>query len=137
IGLNNSHLANPIATPINSTIYTVTASNGQCDISDTISVYVNDAFEHDIFIPNSFSPNYDDLNDCFKIVTKSKFEKYSCKIFNRWGQEVFQSNDWNQCWEGNYLNSNKEAPLGTYFYLIEIETDCGRTIKKGDITLLR
>ena len=136
-GLNNVTVPNPIASPLSTTIYTVTASNLYCSAQSAIEVHVDDNLLPDIFIPNSFSPNYDDVNDCFQVVSSQPLKNFHCKIFNRWGQLIFETQDPNQCWNGNYRNSDKPAPMETYFYLVEIQTKCGKTIKKGDITLLR
>lgn len=136
-GLNNANVSNPIASPFSTTVYTVTASNLFCSAQSAIEVHVDENILPDIFIPNSFSPNYDDVNDCFHVVCNQPLKNFKCKIYNRWGQLIFETQDPKQCWNGNYRNSDKPAPMETYFYLIEIQTNCGKTIKKGDITLLR
>ena len=62
-------------------------------------------------------------------------------IFNRWGIKVFESTGYNNDWDGNYngnLNggSNTNLPVGTYFYVLDLNGD-GSRIKKGYIYLTR
>jgi gliding motility-associated-like protein len=58
------------------------------------------------------------------------------RIYNRWGQIVFQTNNPNQGWDGNY--NGKPQPMDVYAYTLEaIYFDGTRTTRKGDITLIR
>ena len=68
------------------------------------------------FIPNAFSPNNDGLNDVFEIKHSCDLIAYDLKIFNRWGQIVFESGSDQNFWTGK-LN-NKNTPVGTYIYTI-------------------
>ncbi|MCB9252542.1 MAG: gliding motility-associated C-terminal domain-containing protein [Flavobacteriales bacterium] len=91
-----------------------------------------------IFIPNSFSPNNDDINDSFGLngVT-SGIKKFHMEIFNRWGELVFTSDDPDIKWDGTYRN--KELPMGNYVYILLFQ-DYGASRwfqKKGTILLLR
>lgn len=74
----------------------------------------------DLRIPNGFSPNNDGLNDSFKVIGLDQFFTHSIKIFNRWGQEVFSSDNYENDWSG-ISNSGSALPEGTYFYLITAE----------------
>ena len=83
-------------------------------------------------IPNVFTPNGDDVNDSFEIKGLELFEKKKLRIFNRFGFEVYQSNDYQNDWTGQGLN------LGTYFYILEVEKDQQKPqIIKGYVTILR
>jgi gliding motility-associated-like protein len=66
-----------------------------------------------LYIPNAFTPNGDGLNDTFGPVGEG-ITDYSMQIFNRWGNLIFESNDMNVQWDGNY--HNEIAPTGTYVY---------------------
>jgi gliding motility-associated-like protein len=90
-----------------------------------------------IYIPNSFTPNNDGLNDIFKPECSFVREDgYSLKIFNRWGEEIFYSNEILLGWDGNY--KGQAAPAGTYSYIILYENLFGQQFKKiGSISILR
>jgi gliding motility-associated-like protein len=112
---------------------TITDSSG-CEISDSIFI----DFPKKIYIPNSFSPNGDRNNDCFKIYLSDDDEVVNFKllIFDRWGSNIFYTSNPEDCWDGKYkLNESVE---GVYVYFLDVETrSCGRSVIKGDLTLLR
>ena len=67
---------------------------------DKACVDIENKYDIFIYVPNVFTPeNHDGLNDEF-IVTSLNIENYDLKIFNRWGQMVFRSNDANKHWDG-------------------------------------
>ena len=84
-----------------------------------------------LYIPTVFSPDGDNTNDIF-YVKGNGFDELSFEIYNRWGQQVFQSDDLNKGWDGNYRN--QPSPIGTYVYQLKIE---GLITKSGTITLIR
>ena len=86
-------------------------------------------------VPNIFTPNGDNLNDTFGIVTKALLKDYSCKIFNRWGTLVFESDKPDRTWDGTY--NNQAAPADVYIYTIQFTIGDKQIDEKGDLTLLR
>jgi gliding motility-associated-like protein len=58
-----------------------------------------------LYIPNSFTPNGDGLNDIFSAVGYNIVE-FEMLIFNRWGEKIFQSDNINFGWNGSYLKGN-------------------------------
>ena len=84
-----------------------------------------------LYIPTVFSPDGDNTNDIF-YVKGNGFDELSFEIYNRWGQQVFQSDELNKGWDGNY--QNQPSPIGTYVYQLKIE---GLITKAGTITLIR
>jgi gliding motility-associated-like protein len=133
--LNNPNINNPIATPQQNTVYTVYGydKNG-CMDSATVDVkldYVGDG------IPSGFTPNGDGLNDVFR-PAMNKFEKLvEFSVYNRWGQQLFQTNDKTQGWDGTYHGAPQD--LGTYYYMIILASPQGgdNKIYKGEVTLIR
>jgi gliding motility-associated-like protein len=86
-------------------------------------------------VPNAFSPNGDGMND---VLTVRGFgiAKFNFKIFNRWGQLVFESNDPNIGWDGRFKGAVQ--PMDAYAYAVTVEFSDGTTANKtGNITLLR
>ena len=90
-----------------------------------------------INIPNVFTPNDDGINDVFKIdITGEK--KYKMLIWNRWGNNVFESDRSDFMWNGRTNNDGGENPAGTYYYLLTYQLRGGeeKTVR-GSITLIR
>lgn len=86
-------------------------------------------------IPNAFSPNADGMNDCFQLLG-ADLSEVEMHIFNRWGQEVYYSNDPTACWNG--LSEGSVAELGVYVYFVSFTYVDGRVgSEKGNVTLIR
>lgn len=131
---SNGETGRTISTSIAGT-YTVSVKNADgCVASDVINL--KDSCPMYIFMPDAFTPDANNLNDALKWVGNMKMTKFSMKIYNRWGQKVFETKDPLAAWDGFY--KGKEAPEGVYAYLIEcIDTNAIRHVLKGNITLLR
>lgn len=126
---------NTVVQPTVTTQYIVTAYNSPyCKKQDTVVVKV-DFVCGDFFIPNVFSPNGDGLNDDVNIHGVC-IATYTLKIFNRWGEKIFETTDKTMGWDGTFRG--KPMDTGVFVYTVE-----GMTIerkpfsKKGNITLLR
>ncbi len=132
--LNNSNIANPIATPTLTTTYTVTGTGtGGCFNTDTITILVKPGkavFE----MPNSFTPNGDGINDCFGIKYWGNVKNLIFIIYNYTGQKIFETNNSGSCWDGMFRG--QKANPGNYVYYISANTSCGPIVKKGNILLL-
>ncbi len=98
-------------------------------VSFSNTIEIQDPFT--LYIPTVFSPDGDNINDIFYIKGNG-FDELSFEIYNRWGQQVFQSDNLNNGWDGIYLN--QPSPIGTYVYQLKIE---GLITKSGTITLIR
>ena len=135
--LNYTNISNPtISNPTSSIQYTVLASNEfGCTTSDTITVNVID--ESVITLPNAFSPgNGSSTNDNLKVQHLGNATLNHFRIFNRWGQLVFETTNINQGWNGRY--NDVPQPMGTYVYQLQAITNKGKIInKQGNITLIR
>lgn len=121
--------------PVSNTVFTVTGINDNgCIGSDTITVIYDGAEK--VFVPNSFSPNNDQINDRIGVIDECNIQFLSMDIFNRWGQLVYSGYDLTDRWDGSC--NNKPCEMGTYYYLIKARTLTGQPINfKGDITLIR
>ncbi len=79
--------------------------------------------EEEIFVPQGFSPNGDGSNDYFVIEELEQYSHVSIIIFNRWGNKIFEQDNYKNDWDGNSnvdLSIGKELPVGTYFYQVII-----------------
>ena len=89
------------------------------------------------FIPNAFTPNNDGVNDVFEFY--SAFAKnLAVKIYNRWGELVFESIDIEFFWDGTIHNSGEICPIGNYIVDYVIEGYDGSILRdKKSVILLR
>ena len=90
-------------------------------------------------IPEGFSPNFDGVDDAW-VILKPFGSKVSVKVFNRWANEVFRSDDYKNDWRGigvsNFLGA--DVPEGTYYYIVEgINADGGKIRLAGPLTIKR
>lgn len=91
----------------------------------------------EIKIPNVFTPNGDGANDRFQIPVVGE-EYYHLRIFNRWGELLFESTDKDDTWTGQIRNTGTEVPEGSYFFLFDYQLiGTQRKQVQGSITLLR
>jgi gliding motility-associated-like protein len=87
-----------------------------------------------IYIPNSFTPNGDGLNDTFGIYGES-VNDYNMQVFNRWGQVVFESNNVTERWDGTY--NGRQVPQGAYVYRVTARGLNGKsTAKDGTVSII-
>jgi gliding motility-associated-like protein len=129
------------ARPVESTEYTVEVVNeGGCRARDMITVYVlcNNA---NVFIPNTFSPNRDGVNDIFYPRGSGLFTIKMMRIFNRWGDVVFEKgnmspNNASMGWDGTF--KGQQLTPDVFVYLIDIVCDNNTVLTyKGNIALIK
>ncbi|MFI5195787.1 MAG: LamG-like jellyroll fold domain-containing protein [Chitinophagales bacterium] len=133
LGLNNTGVSDPIATPAVNTTYIVHASTEFCTTVDSIKIRVSPATL--IAIPNAFTPGTD-INNYLKVMRKGLASLNYFHIFDRWGTMVYDSKDIDAGWDGAY--KGQPQPLGVYVYEIEAITNTGRVCRKqGNVTLIR
>jgi gliding motility-associated-like protein len=122
--------------------YTVIAIDTVTGCADTVHVNIgSQPCVSYIDGPQAFSPNGDYSNDFYTLFA-SHIAKYDIRIYNRWGELVYEStdlsvlNDMNKGWDGNY--HGKPQPIGVFVYYITATDNFNNPIsKKGNITLLR
>lgn len=141
LGLDNPTAQSPIASPKQTTTYTCLASNGgSCISRDEITVNVI-CKNTNVFVPNTFSPNGDGINEIFYARGNGLFSIKSFRVFNRWGQLIFEKlnatpNQSNDGWDGTYKGKIQTSDV--FIYIMEVECENGVIIPvKGNITLLR
>jgi gliding motility-associated-like protein len=108
---------------------------GGCTATDSIMIN-KDCY---VDIPNSFTPNGDGVNDYFlpRQYLSRSVSSFSMMIFNRWGQEIFETKTLDgRGWDGKF--NGKDQPQGVYVYLIDVSFDNGtKEHYTGNLTLLR
>ena len=123
--------------PTETTTYTLTATDGLCTKSDTalVRVYEIVCDEPYVFIPNAFTPNGDQENDVL-YVRGIWIEKCVLRVFNRWGELVFETTDQNIGWDGTFKGKKLDPDVFDYY----LDVDClggSSTIIKGNVTLMK
>lgn len=112
-------------------ILTIVSSSG-CEITDTITISGECITE--LSFPNIFTPNQDGSNDQFRPIEIAGIAKWDLQIYNRWGNEVFHSNNVNLFWDGT--NNGKECAEGQYYYTIVYEDAYSNTERKSGLVYL-
>ena len=89
-----------------------------------------------VFVPSGFTPNNDGLNDLFKALGTETVTELQMKIFNRWGEIVFESNDKFKGWDGKY--KGKMQANGVFVYILEYKDNNSpeKITLKGTVTLI-
>lgn len=84
-------------------------------------------------IPNSITPNGDGINDTWKITGASNYPNAEFYVFNRNGDRIFYSKGYSKDFDGT--KNGKPLPVGVYYYMIDLKTDCGKL--SGSLTILK
>lgn len=133
-GLSSATVLAPTASPVTTTNYTlvVTTPLG-CTATDNILITV---VPYCVKPMEAFTPNGDGINDLWLITNGNCLSNAKAQVFNRYGNKVFESNDYRNTWNGTY--KGKPLPDGTYYYVIDFRLLNGRAVVlKGNVTILR
>jgi gliding motility-associated-like protein len=134
--LSDASIAAPVARLSSTTQFIVqgTSSNG-CSAYDSVTVVVTKTGENAFAVPNAFTPNGDNINDCFGIRSWGNVILQDFTIYNRWGQKIFETKNPFACWDGTF--QGEKQPVGGYVYVIKASSFCGDIIRKGNLLLIR
>jgi len=111
--IDNNKILRPAMSPLLNTSYTLTAtSTDGCKATDEIIVTVL----KDIYVPSAFSPNGDGINDVWRIPYLDSYSGTDVKVFNRYGQLVYQAAGQSIAWDGKY--KDKPLPSGSYVWVL-------------------
>lgn len=136
-GVSEPTMQQTNATVNATTIFTLTVSEGACIESDTTEVKVYEIICEDpyVFIPNAFSPNGDNENDIL-YVRGIWIEKMIFRIFDRWGEMVFESTDPTIGWDGTFKDRKLDPDV--YDFYLDVTCIGGlKSIVKGNVTLMK
>ncbi len=132
------HSINSAYTVMHAGMYWVTVETYKhCSASDTVIISYTGCETPEIFIPNSFTPNGDGINDVFNIKTIAQFSKFNMFIYNRWGQLVFETDDAAEGWDGTF--KGKMVQMDVYNYKIEaiVKASNEKKVYSGRVTVVR
>ncbi|MFA5648371.1 MAG: Ig-like domain-containing protein [Bacteroidales bacterium] len=120
-----------------SLIYKITGAHNQ-HAEAMVRIKIKDVGDDKLMIPEGFSPDGDGINDEFEILGLESYNNVSLMVYNRWGNMVFQSDKYQNNWDGKSNTSmsiGKTLPTGTYYYVITIK-DTNKRIS-GNVFLKR
>ncbi|MDP4268052.1 MAG: PKD domain-containing protein, partial [Bacteroidota bacterium] len=135
---NSSTIQNPAHQYSKAGSYLVhlTVYNGSgCEDTIVKSIKIKEVYK--FYIPNSFTPNGDGTNDFFipvgNAIVTGYFELY---IFNRWGQQIFYTNDTNNPWNGRYHGTGEIVQDGVYVWMLILKNkDAAKETHYGNVNL--
>ena len=132
-GLSSNDISNPVVNAEINTKYIVTgATEWGCMTKDSIDIYIGNTL---LAVPNAFTPG-NSANNLLKILKKGMATLNYFRIYNRWGNLVYESNDIDGGWDGTY--HGVAQPFGVFVYTIEAITNTGVVFKQhGNVTLIR
>ncbi len=130
-----------VVTPTITTTYTFTATS-QYGCTSTRDVTITVGCENSqVYIPNTFTPNGDGMNDIFLVRAKGVKMVNKFQIFNRWGEMVYErtnipANDAGYGWDGQY--KGVVLPPDVFYYFVEATCDQGEVFKyHGDVSIVK
>ncbi|MEO8762713.1 MAG: PKD domain-containing protein [Ginsengibacter sp.] len=134
--LSNAIIANPIARPMDTITYTVTATDDTgCKDADSVTIQVKNHVEG-INVPTAFTPNNDGLNDIIRPLLGSQYTLKEFSIFNRWGQQVFSTSEPGGGWDGSLNGRPQDTSI--YAWILKVTDAQNKTIiKNGTVVLIR
>jgi gliding motility-associated-like protein len=120
--------------PVEKMTISVIALGVEACINSAIGMATGTTLSDEVFIPNSFSPNNDGKNEFFRAYGQT-IAGINMKVFNQWGELVFEGSDYTNGWDGKH--KGKLQPMGVYFYVFKIQLANGReSVRKGAVNLL-
>jgi len=133
-----TNCSDPVLSPHETMEYCVEGvDNNSCMNKTCVTVEVNLARDHNFSLPNAFTPNGDGQNDSFCLQGWAICnDDFLIRIFDRWGEKVFESNDPNFCWDGFYNGKLLNADVFVYSVSATYKDET-KVNKKGNITLIR
>lgn len=134
-GLSDPRIANPIALITQDITYVLRVTNAAgCTGTDTMHVK---AFKGpEIYVPSAFTPNGDGRNDLLRAFPAGIQAFHYFRVYNRWGQLVFQTQDYRMGWDGRL--QGQSLPTGTFVWIAEATDYTGiKMVRKGTVTLIR
>jgi gliding motility-associated-like protein len=134
--LSASDSTSLVVQPLVSTTYSLLVSDLRDCFSKEYPVLVNVKEAYVMGLPEAFTPNNDGINDEINVSGWGIKTLFEFKIYNRWGTEVFSTNDLNTGWDGTF--KDKPQPIDSYSYYIKAVMWDDKTVeKKGTFTLIR
>ncbi|MCB9223377.1 MAG: gliding motility-associated C-terminal domain-containing protein [Crocinitomicaceae bacterium] len=136
-GLSCDDCPEPVASPEVTTTYCVSVVDSGC--FDTACVTINIEYEcGQLYVPNVFTPLSGDINALECVMGGACITQLSFRIYDRWGELVFETSDPDVCWDGTHMRNGKPMSTAVFVYLLDATLITGEEIHtKGNISLVR
>lgn len=136
-GLSCIDCPDPVVSPYISQDYVITVStvNGSATCYGSATLHAEVTRPEPVYIPNAFSPNGDGNNDIFQIYGQS-IKTINLKVFNRWGEMVYYSNNQFDSWDGTFKGQQQMPAVFTYTAQVTFLNN-DKSELKGTVTLIR
>ena len=124
-------------------VYDFSVSNNCETINESVSVGLRAAgLDGMIYMPNSFSPNDDGINDCYQgyLAADLEVESFVLKIFDRWGDMMFETNNPADCWDGVFRGKSMQPAVFAWYMELHVRNCDGNMLdifEEGDIHLMK
>ena len=103
---------------------------------DSVASDSTDVLTSILVMPNTFTPNNDQINDVYKVKSYQNIVEFHAYIFNRWGQKLYEWTNLEGGWDGTYRGN--DVKQGTYFVLVKAKGADGQDYNiRKDVNLLR
>tara|TARA_Y100000385_G_C13069217_1_gene628197 strand:+ start:458 stop:1666 length:1209 start_codon:yes stop_codon:yes gene_type:complete len=139
LGLNDPNLLSPIASPDESTFYTLTIRENGCEVQDELNLIVVDVEDLDcsqLLLPSAFTPNGDGVNDLFGISNEFIIDELlSFEVFDKWGGRMYYATENNPKWDGDFRSS--PVMPGPYLYRVRYRCGGEESQRNGIINVIR
>lgn len=132
-GLSDTTIYDPEAQPEETTLYYVFTTNQYgCVQHDSVLVSIIPRIK----FPTGFTPNGDGINDTWIIDYLDYYPEIEVEIFNRWGESIWYSKGYNEPWDGT-TTKGKVLPMGTYYYIINVNNEYEKHVISGPVTIMK
>ena len=133
--LNTTTLLNPTALTDRRMTYYITATDKATHCANTDSMVIKPISI--VQVPNAFTPNNDGKNDLFRVLGTELVTRFNLRIFDRYGQLVFETNDKGQGWDGK--RKGTDLPTGGFVYILTYSAPNypAAQVEKGSFILIR
>ena len=118
------------------TLIALSAQAQEVADKDSVASDSTDVLTSILVMPNTFTPNNDQINDVYKVKSYQNIVEFHAYIFNRWGQKLYEWTNLEGGWDGTYRGN--DVKQGTYFVLVKAKGADGQTYNiRKDVNLLR
>ena len=118
------------------TLIALSAQAQEVDANDSVASDSTDVLTSILVMPNTFTPNNDQINDVYKVKSYQNIVEFHAYIFNRWGQKLYEWTNLEGGWDGTYRGN--DVKQGTYFVLVKAKGADGQDYNiRKDVNLLR
>lgn len=119
------------------TVFVEVTNEFGCKTQDSVRIRLNGCDANSIYMPNTFTPNGDGLNDRFLVRSPSLTNLDYFRVFDKWGNLVFETGELGTGWDGTSPTGQME-PTAVYVYVLKGTCDNGESVtKSGNVTAIR